>query len=137
MGFDSKIKEKEVISMRIAVPSMLPGGLKSQSSGHFGHCDVFTLVDIENGSIEDTKVIANAPHVQGGCMTPVNLLGEHGVQAILVGGIGMRPLIGFKQVGIDVYAGATGTVEFAVNEFINGNLQLAGEKDVCGHSRGG
>ena len=70
-------------------------------------------------------------------MAPVNLLGEHGVQAILVAGIGMRPLIGFKQTGIDVYAGTTGTVEFAVNEFINGNLQLAGEEDVCGHSRVG
>ena len=123
--------------MKIAIPSMQPGGLKSPSSGHFGHCDVFTIVEIENGNIVDVKVIENIPHVQGGCMAPVNLLGEHGVRAILVAGIGMRPLMGFKQTGIDVYAGTTGTVEFALNEFINGNLQLAGEEDVCGHSRVG
>lgn len=34
---------------RIAVPSVENGGLEGVRSGHFGHCDVFTLVDVEGG----------------------------------------------------------------------------------------
>jgi predicted Fe-Mo cluster-binding NifX family protein len=36
-------------------------------------------------------------------MVPVNLLAQHKVNALVVGGIGMRPLMGFRQVGINVY----------------------------------
>ena len=88
---------------RIAIPSMGSGGLDGERSGHFGHCDVFTMVDVENGEIKDVSTVQNQSHVQGGCMVPVNLLADHNVNALIVGGIGMRPLMGFKQVGIDVY----------------------------------
>ena len=37
---------------RIAVPSMGSGGIDGQRAGHFGHCDVFTFVDVENGEIK-------------------------------------------------------------------------------------
>ena len=40
-------------------------------------------------------------------MVPVNLLAQHKVNALIVGGIGMRPLMGFKQAGIDVYHDST------------------------------
>ena len=36
--------------VRIAVPSEGQGGLDGLRAGHFGHCDVFTLVDIEDGA---------------------------------------------------------------------------------------
>jgi len=36
---------------RIAIPSEGKGGLDGQRSEHFGHCDAFTLVDVENGEI--------------------------------------------------------------------------------------
>lgn len=71
----------------------------------------------------------------GGCMGVVNILKQNNVDAILVGGIGMRPMMGFQQVGIKVYAGADGTVEFIVNEFIEGRLRQAGDEVICGHSR--
>ena len=60
---------------RIAVPSNGAGGLDGLRSGHFGHCDVFTLVDVKDGQIAQVSTIANAEHVQGGCMVPVNLTG--------------------------------------------------------------
>jgi predicted Fe-Mo cluster-binding NifX family protein len=88
---------------RIAIPSMEDGGLDGRRSGHFGHCDVFTLVDVADGKIEEVTTIQNQEHVQGGCMVPVNLLAGHKVNALIVGGIGMRPLMGFRQAGIDVY----------------------------------
>lgn len=88
--------------MKLAVPTMGEAGLDSQRSGHFGHCDVFTVVDIENGEIKGFEAIRNN-HDEGGCLAPVMLLAEEGVDAIVAAGMGMRPLSGFQQAGITVY----------------------------------
>jgi len=118
---------------RIAIPSMDVGGMDGQRSGHFGHCDTFTLVDVEDGEIKKVKAIPNQSHVQGGCMVPVNLLAEHRVNALIVGGIGMRPLMGFRQVGIDVYYDATRPeIRPVVEDLIAGKLPLIGDNQVCG-----
>ncbi|MBF0103517.1 MAG: NifB/NifX family molybdenum-iron cluster-binding protein [Desulfobacterales bacterium] len=117
---------------RIAVPSE-NGGLDGIRSGHFGHCNVFTFIDVENGEIKNVSTLQNQPHVQGGCMVPVNLLSEHNVNALVVGGIGMRPLMGFKQVGIDVYYDATrAEIKPVVEDLIAGKLPLISDNQVCG-----
>ena len=36
---------------RIAIPSTLPGGLEAEVGAHFGHCDLYTIVDVKNGQI--------------------------------------------------------------------------------------
>ena len=118
---------------RIAVPSTEAGGLDGQRSGHFGHCDVFTLVDVEGGEIKQVTTIPNHSHVQGGCMVPVNLLADHKVDALIVGGIGMRPLMGFRQVGIDVYYDVVRSeIRPVVEDLIAGKLPLIADKQVCG-----
>ena len=70
---------------RIAIPSVETGGLDGKRSGHFGHCDTFTLVDVKDGTIEKVSTIDNQSHVQGGCRVPVNLLAENEVNALIVG----------------------------------------------------
>ena len=91
----------------LAVPSMGEGGLEAERSGHFGHCDCFTLIDIVDGQMGDVKLIANPPHSEGGCLRPVNLLKEAGATAIVAAGMGLRPMQGFEGVGITVYYDAT------------------------------
>ncbi|MDY6971851.1 MAG: NifB/NifX family molybdenum-iron cluster-binding protein [Thermodesulfobacteriota bacterium] len=118
---------------RIAIPSESIGGLDGRRSGHFGHCDVFTLVDVEGGEIKQVTTVPNQPHVQGGCMVPVNLLAGHNVNALVVGGIGMRPLMGFRQAGIDVYHDATRhEIRPVVEDLIAGKLPVIGDDQVCG-----
>lgn len=118
---------------RIAVPSNGNGGLDGQRSGHFGHCDVFTLVDVENGQIKEVSTIQNQEHVQGGCMVPVILLAGYNVTALVVGGIGMRPLMGFRQVGIDVYHDARRVeIKPVVEDLIAGRLPVISDDQVCG-----
>lgn len=56
----------------VAFPSFAPGGLEAPRAGHFGHCEVFTLVRVEEGKATD----------------------------IVVAGIGRRPLLGFQEAGI-------------------------------------
>jgi predicted Fe-Mo cluster-binding NifX family protein len=118
---------------RIAVPSNGQGGLDGNRAGHFGHCDVFTFVDVENGEIKNVSTLQNQEHAQGGCMIPVNLLAEHKVNALIVGGIGMRPLMGFKQVDIDVYYDAErADIRPVVEDLIADKLQIIANDQVCG-----
>ena len=122
---------------RIAVPSLENGGLEGTRAGHFGHCDVFTLVDVKDGNITGVSTIQNQEHVQGGCMVPVQLLAKNEVNALVVGGIGLRPLMGFKQVNIDVYyEPACPDIQPVVNDLINGKLSLIEKDQVCGGGGG-
>ncbi|MBW2612308.1 MAG: NifB/NifX family molybdenum-iron cluster-binding protein [Deltaproteobacteria bacterium] len=122
---------------RIAVPSNGEGGIDGTRSGHFGHCDVFTFIDVEKGEIKNVSTIQNEEHVQGGCMVPVNLLAGHKVDALVVGGIGMRPLMGFKQVGIDVYHDAErAEIKPVVEDLIAGKLREIQNDEVCGGGGG-
>lgn len=124
--------------MRVAIPSVGNGGLDGQRAGHFGHCDVFTCIDAEDGEIMAVTTIENQEHVQGGCMVPVNLLASHQVNALIVGGIGMRPLMGFRQVGIDVYHdGERVDIRPVVEDLLAGKLSLISDEQVCGGGGGG
>jgi predicted Fe-Mo cluster-binding NifX family protein len=122
---------------RIAVPSNGAGGLDGMRAGHFGHCDVFTFIDVEDGKIKNVSTLQNEEHVQGGCMVPVNLLASNNVKALVVGGIGMRPLMGFKQVGIDVYHDAERPeIKPVVEDLIAGKLPEIRNDQVCGGGGG-
>lgn len=122
---------------RIAIPSNGQGGLYGTRAGHFGHCDVFTFVDVEDGEIKEVSVLPNQEHAQGGCMVPVNLLSENRVNALIVGGIGMRPLMGFRQVGIDVYHDdQRPEIEPVVKDLIAGKLSEIKNDQVCGGGGG-
>ena len=118
--------------MLIAIPSDAPGGMDATLSGHFGHCDAFTLVNLEGDEVKEVKVVQNGGHVTGGCMTPVLKLKDLGVEALVAGGMGARPLAGFQQVGITVYfnEGAP-TVGHAVQLLSQGQARVFGPAQTC------
>jgi predicted Fe-Mo cluster-binding NifX family protein len=120
-------------SMIVAIPSSHPGGLEAALGAHFGHCDLYTLVTIAAGKVLEVVTLPNVPHEQGGCMAPVNHLAQNGVQVLIAGGMGMRPLMGFNQVGIDVlYGNGVQTVSKAVEAFLNGTLPQFSNEFTCG-----
>ena len=120
-------------SIKVAVPSENPGGMDAGMGMHFGHCDVYTIVEVADGAVKAVSTLANVPHVQGGCMAPVQHLASHGVKALLAGGMGMRPLMGFQQVGIDVFfAGNQKTVGQAVQAYLDKGLQPFSTDFTCG-----
>ena len=121
----------------IAIPSTNPGGLDSPLGAHFGHCDLYTLVSVENNQVRDVKVIPNVPHQQGGCMAPVQYLAQKGAKKLIAGGMGMRPLMGFNQVGIEVYFGGNSkTVRDAVALLVEGKLTQFSQEHTCGGGGG-
>ena len=120
-------------TIRVAVPSELPGGLEAERAGHFGRCACFTLVDnTPTGEVGEVEVLENAPHTEGGCMAPVLVLAEHNVDAIVVQGIGGRPLMGFDQVGIAVLQGVGSQVNESVEALLDGGLPQFTAEHACG-----
>lgn len=119
--------------LRVAVPALGAGDLDSNLSSHFGHCDVFSLIDIEDGKIVGVEPEINAEHAHGGCLIPVRQLESKNIDAIIVGGMGIKPLVGFRDAGIRVFLNnGGGTVRQAVQSFIKGELQEMSETAVCG-----
>jgi predicted Fe-Mo cluster-binding NifX family protein len=127
----------KTMSTKIAIPSQTPGGLDAGLGAHFGHCDLYTVVTVENGTIEKVEVIPNVPHQQGGCMAPVQHLAGNGVNRLIAGGMGLRPLMGFNQMGIDVYYGGEArTVGEAVQAMLAGKLPQFQQEHTCGGGGG-
>ncbi|WP_261429083.1 NifB/NifX family molybdenum-iron cluster-binding protein [Xiamenia xianingshaonis] len=121
-------------TMLLAVPTMGAAGMEAQRAGHFGHCDCFTVVDIANGQPQGVREVANPPHEEGGCLRPVKLLADEGVDAIVAAGMGMRPLMGFQQAGITVYFdNRHPVVGDAVSAVISGEAPVMGSDQACNH----
>ena len=117
----------------IAVPSSAPGGMDAPLGAHFGHCDLYTLVTVEDNTVKKVDVIPNVPHQQGGCMAPVQYLADKGAGKLIAGGMGFRPLMGFKQVGIEVYFGGNFLiVGNVVQALLDGKLPQFSQEHTCG-----
>lgn len=117
----------------VALPTTNPGGMDASLDAHFGHCDLYTVVEIEDGKVKDVRTLPNVPHQQGGCMAPVNHLAQNSVKVLIAGGMGMRPLMGFNQVGIEVYHGnGMATVSAAIDAFIQNQLPRFTQEFTCG-----
>ena len=48
--------------MLVAVPSDAPGGLDAAVSAPFGHCAVFTLLQVQDGEIVGADLLPNGGH---------------------------------------------------------------------------
>lgn len=76
----------------------------------------------------------NVEHQEGGCLVPVKLLHDNNVDIIIVGGMGMRPLMGFRQVGIEVLIGEGHYVKDSIDAYLEGKINPMDETSVCrGH----
>lgn len=123
--------------LKVAIPSNAPGGLEADLGQHFGHCEIYTIVEIEDGKAAQVTTLANIPHEQGGCLAPVKYLADHGVQTMIAGGMGMRPLVGFQDANIEVYfSDGRQTVGQAVEAFIKKELPKFSTDFTCGGGGG-
>ena len=74
-----------------------------------------------------------SPTSRAGASPPVNHLAKNGVTVLIAGGMGMRPLMGFNQAGIEVYRGTEApNVDAAVKSLIGGDLQRFTREHTCG-----
>ena len=98
---------------------------------HFGHCDEFTLVnvDMDKSEIISTEIVEAPEHEPG--LLP-RWLHERGANLIIAGGMGARAQGLFAQNGVKVVVGAqTAAPEEIVRSYLNGMLQTSG--NLCDH----
>lgn len=117
---------------KIAIPSMSNYGLESDICAHFGSCEYFTIVDIKDKAVAEVTAVDNGTHEgEHNCAAPAILLHSHGIDAVLVSGIGGRPLMSLTEKKIKVFAGAAGKVTDAVQDYNEGLLQELSTRGTC------
>ncbi len=112
--------------MKIAIPTV--NGLLCS---HFGHCEKFALVDVNEETKEmiETKWLNPPPHEPG--TFPLWLAGQ-GADLIIAGGMGSRAQDLFTAQNISVVIGASQEEpESVVAAFLSGSL-VSGD-NVCDH----
>ncbi len=84
--------------MRFAIPTA-----QGKLCAHFGHCESFTLLDVEQGEPAQPRMLLAPPHEPG--LLP-GWLKERGVTHVIAGGMGGRARQLFEAAGVQVTVGA-------------------------------
>jgi predicted Fe-Mo cluster-binding NifX family protein len=122
--------------MKICFPTVTLEGLTSRVYEHFGSAPGFVIVDIETQAVEE---ISNGDlhHAHGMCQ-PLKALGEHKVDAVAVGGIGMGALMKLQVQGVKVYRATEGTVGENIGLILKEKLPEFDARLTCAeHALGG
>jgi len=70
---------------------------------HFGHCQQFAIIDVENNVITNENLVTPPPHEPG--LLPA-WLAEKGITDVIAGGMGQRAVNLFTEQSIKVNVGA-------------------------------
>ena len=95
---------------------------------HFGHSESFKIYETEGNNIVRAEVIGTDG---AGHSALAAVLKDKGVDVLICGGIGNGAVTALSEAGIDVYSGADGEADAAVEAYLNGDLTSAGVN--CDH----
>jgi predicted Fe-Mo cluster-binding NifX family protein len=110
--------------LKIAIPTA-----NGRLTPHFGHCQQFAIVTIQDGSVESTEFAKPPPHEPG--VLP-RWLHEQGVERVIAGGMGRRAQAFFQQFGIEVVVGApSDTPEAVAQAYLDDSLETGA--NLCDH----
>jgi len=117
---------EESTKMKIAIPVA-----EGRLCLHFGHCQQFALVEVDNDSktVTGTRFLTPPPHEPGALP---RWLHEQGADVIIAAGMGQRAQGLFSQSGIQVVVGApTEKPEDVAAAYLAGTLPVG--QNVCDH----
>lgn len=97
---------------------------------HFGKCENFTIVEIENSQVK-SKVIINTLGNQHGLLP--TFLASHSVNVVIAGGMGEGAKQNLIANSIEIIAGVSGNIDEAIDAYMNGNLK-SNDIGCSGHS---
>jgi len=110
--------------MRIAIPIT-----DGQVSSHFGHCEKFALIEVQDKNVKHVQHLTPPAHEPGAFP---KWLKEQGADLIITGGMGSRAQDLFAQQGIQVISGVSASEPKAlVEHYLEGKL-VSGE-NKCSH----
>jgi len=104
---------------------------------HFGHCQEFAIVELEDNKIVSIKEVTPPEHVPG--LYPRWVAG-FGVTDVIAGGMGQKAIQLFNAQQINAFVGAPQkSARELVEDFLNNKLELSAnychhdENHSCGH----
>jgi predicted Fe-Mo cluster-binding NifX family protein len=110
--------------MKFAIP-LADGKL----TAHFGHCQEFAVIEVEENEITKKETLVPPPHEPGVLPSWLHSLGAN---VIIAGGMGGRAIDLFKQNDINVIIGAPALEpEELVRSYLNNTLATGA--NVCDH----
>lgn len=110
--------------LKFAVPTM-----NEQLTAHFGHCEKFAIVLVEDNKVIHEEFITPPVHQPG--VYP-KFLADQGVDMIIAGGMGQRALDLFSENNIEVYMGVNvGAPKKLVEDYLANQLETG--KNLCDH----
>ncbi|MEG6584867.1 iron-sulfur cluster carrier protein MrpORP [Dendrosporobacter sp. 1207_IL3150] len=114
-------------SMKVAIP-LVSGKLCT----HFGHCEHFAIITVNDGRIIKQELLTPPPHAPG--VIP-NWVADQGCTDIIVGGIGEAAQAILQNRGVKVTCGApSDTPENLLDKYMKGELVDSGNS--CDHEHG-
>ena len=109
---------------RIAIPMV-----NNLLSEHFGHCQAFAFVDVENNTITEITTMDPPEHTPGSFPKWV---ADNGATDVIAGGMGGKAISLFNEVGVNAFVGApVDTPINLVNKFLADELTLTA--NYCDH----
>ena len=117
--------------MKIAVSS-IGNNLDSDVDSRFGRCNTFIIVDTES---MDFQAVSNGAvgSAHGAGIGAAQVIANLGVKAVLTGHVGPNAHMALSNAGIQMYVGASGTVQDAIVAYKKGNLKSVSSPTVQGH----
>lgn len=123
------ITNQEEIVMKIAVTYE-----NGQVFQHFGHTEEFKVYDTEDKKILSSQVVGTGG---SGHEALAVFLKNLGVKVLICGGIGGGARTALAQAGIELYPGASGDADQAVEALLNGSLDYDPNTMCSHHHEGG
>jgi predicted Fe-Mo cluster-binding NifX family protein len=109
---------------KFAIPT-----LNEKLTAHFGHCEKFAIVDVEDNRVINEKFVTPPVHQPG--VYP-KFLADQGVHVIIAGGMGQKAQDLFAMNNIEVHMGVQdGTPSELVMSYLNNQLQTG--QNLCDH----
>ncbi|SDO73971.1 NifB/NifX family molybdenum-iron cluster-binding protein [Desulforhopalus singaporensis] len=118
--------------MKVAVTST-GTELSSPIDPRFGRAAHILVVDTETMSCELLDNSANIRAFKGAGIQAATMIADAGVQVLLTGYCGPNAFRTLEAAGIKVVSDIQGTVEQAVQEFLQGKVQYSQGANVEGH----
>jgi predicted Fe-Mo cluster-binding NifX family protein len=124
--------------MKVAISSSGPN-LNSPVDPRFGRAPYLLIVDsdtMQSEALENPNIAAS----RGAGIQTAQMVTNKGVQAVLTGNIGPSACDALSATGVEMVIGVRGTVRSAVERYLQGQLQPAGQSNLqphCGFGPGG
>ena len=95
---------------------------------HFGHTEKFKVYEVEDGKVVSSEIVDSNGSGHGAL---AGLLANNDIKVLICGGIGGGAYDALKEYGIEMFAGAEGDADAAVEAYLKGELESTGVN--CDH----